>query len=209
MFLVGDALRWLDSAALHVAGVQVTWAEVLGDLTGAACVWLLARKNILTWPLGLLNNLFWGWLFFRAKLYADSSLQVVFFILGIYGFWQWRRPSKDLPVRRTRPREWIWLTLFTLPATAILTLFLSSATDSPAPLADASVLTLSLVATYGQAHRMIECWLVWIAVDVISVPLYLSRHLYPTAILYGIFGVLCVFGWIAWRKDLPTDPVTA
>lgn len=206
MLFVGDALRWLDSAALHLAGVPVSWAEVLGDITGAACVWLLARKNILTWPLGLLNNVFWGWLFFRAKLYADSSLQGVFFVLGIYGWWQWRRPAKDLPIRRIRRAEWVRIVLFTLPATAFFSLILARATDSPAPLADASVLTLSLAATYGQAHRWLESWAIWIVVDVISVPLYLSRHLYPTAVLYGIFGMLCIFGWIAWSRDLRPEP---
>lgn len=193
-------LVWLDRAAFHVAAVPVSWAELLGDVTGAACVWLLARQNILTWPLGLLNNLFWGWLFFRAKLYADSVLQGIFFVLGVYGWWRWRRPSEPARVRRTSRTTWWWLGALTASGTAFFALVLARATDSPAPVADASVLTLSLAATYGQAHRLLESWWIWIAVDVISVPLYLSRQLYPTALLYGIFGVLCVFGLIAWRK---------
>lgn len=195
-------LGWLDGAAFSIAAVPVTWAEVLGDITGALCVWLLARQNILTWPLGLLNNLFWGWLFFRAKLYADSVLQAIFFVLGVYGWWRWRRPARPDRVRRTTRKEWLVLAGLTSVSTALFALVLSHATDSPAPIADASVLTLSLAATYGQAHRLLESWWIWIVVDVISVPLYLSRQLYPTAILYAVFGLLCVFGLIAWSSDL-------
>jgi len=201
-------VAWLDSAALVVAGVPVTWAEILGDLAGAACVALVARQHILNWPLGLLNNVFWAWLFFRAKLYGDSSLQGFFFVLGVYGWYRWVQKGdrgETLPVRRTRPHEWKWLAVAVIVSTALLSVFLSHATDSPAPLADASVLTLSLAATWGQAEKLLESWWLWILVDVISVPLYVSRALYPTAALYVVFGALCVVGLRAWRADLGAE----
>ena len=69
-------------------------------------------------------------------------------------------------------------------------------------LRDASVLTLSLAATYGQTQKALESWWIWIVVDVISVPLYINRHLYPTAGLYVVFGVLCVGGLREWTRDL-------
>lgn len=197
-------LSWLDSAALVIAGVRVTWSEVLGDVTGAACVVLVARQHVWNWPLGLLNNVFWALLFWRAKLYSDSSLQGIFFVLGCYGWWRWLRPSNGatLAVRRTRAREWKVLASLVAVATAALAAWLAHATDSPAPLADALVLSLSLAATWGQAEKLVESWWIWIAVDVISVPLYVSRALYPTAVLYVIFGILCVFGLRGWSRAL-------
>lgn len=197
-------LTWLDSAALVIAGVPVSWAEVLGDLTGAACVALVARQHVWNWPLGLLNNVFWALLFWRAKLYSDSSLQGMFFVLGCYGWWRWRTGTAGtvLAVRRMRTLEWKVLTGLVVVATAALAAWLAHATDSPAPLADATVLTLSLAATWGQAEKRIESWWIWIAVDVISVPLYVSRSLYPTAGLYVMFGVLCVLGLRSWSREL-------
>ncbi|MFO0555622.1 MAG: nicotinamide riboside transporter PnuC [Polyangiaceae bacterium] len=203
--MLGSVLEWLDSAPISLGRVPVTWAEILGDVTGAACVWLVAKQNVWNWPLGLANNVFWALLFFRAKLYADASLQVIFFVLGCYGWWRWTRPSGrggSTRVGRTSRRAWSALVPTTVLMTSLFALLLSRFTDSPVPLADASVLTLSLAATWGQAHRLLESWWIWILVDVISVPLYLNRGLYPTAVLYAIFGLLCVKGLRDWTVAL-------
>jgi len=196
----------LTQAAFSVWGASITWAELLGDVSGGLCVWLVARQHIANWPLGLVNNVFWWLLFWHAKLYADSVLQIVFFALGVYGWWNWvfggAAGRNSLPVRRTTLREWLWLSLVTFASTAAVALFLAHHTDSPAPIRDASVLTLSLAATYGQTQKLLESWWLWIAVDAISVPLYISRHLYPTALLYFIFGLICVNGLWNWNRDL-------
>jgi nicotinamide mononucleotide transporter len=141
----------------------------------------------------------------RAKLHSDITLQGVFFALGCYGWWRVPRGARGdtaLAVRRTRRREWGVLAAAVVIATAGLAAWLAHATDSPAPLADASVLTLSLAATWGQAEKLIESWWIWITVDVISVPLYVSRGLYPTAGVYVIFGALCVVGLRGWSRAL-------
>ena len=142
----------LNRVAFTLWGAGVTWAEVAGDVSGALCVWLVARQHLLNWPLGLANNVFWSVLFWNARLYADASLQVVFFALGVYGWWTWLYAgpgaANSLPVRRTSRREWIWLGLITLAATVAASAFLRRFTDSPVPVWDASVLTLSLAATY-------------------------------------------------------------
>ncbi len=200
-----EVLRWLDSAALVIAGAPISWAEVLGAVSGLACVALVARQHVWNWPVGLINNVFWALLFWRAKLYSDSTLQGVFFALGCYGWWRWTRGVRGdaaLAVRRTRRGEWGVLAAAVVIATAGLAAWLAHATDSPAPLADASVLTLSLAATWGQAEKLIESWWIWITVDVISVPLYVSRGLYPTAGVYVIFGALCVVGLRGWSRAL-------
>jgi nicotinamide mononucleotide transporter len=88
------------------------------------------------------------------------------------------------------------------------TWWLARQTDSPVPLWDGSVLTLSLAATYGQARKLLESWWIWILVDVLSIPLYVVRGLYPTAVLYALFLALCIVGLRAWRRELqPPLPV--
>jgi nicotinamide mononucleotide transporter len=94
----------------------------------------------------------------------------------------------------------------TAAAIAAIAWLLSRHTDSPVPVADATVTGLSLAATYGQARKLVESWWIWIAVDVVSVPLYISRGLYPTAALYFVFGCLCVAGLRSWRRELSQSP---
>lgn len=184
----------------------ITSAELIGDVTGAACVWLVARQNIWNWPVGLLNNVFFFLIFWWSKLYGDAVLQVVFAALGIYGWWLWATGGEArtarLPVRRTSLGEWRLIGLTTLAATLGAATWLAEATDSPYPLWDAAVLTLSLAATYGQANKLLESWWLWIAVDVLSIPLYIVRSLYPTALLYAGFLALCLYGLRGWSREL-------
>jgi nicotinamide mononucleotide transporter len=207
-------LDWLNSTAAHLLGVDVSWAEVLGDITGLAAVWWAARERMWTWPVGNINSALFLVLFVDAKLYANAFLQVVFIALGFYGWWAWvRRPSEVVPtlaVRRTRPLEWAALVAIGVPFLAGWTVWLAARTDSPAPFWDSLTLVLSVLATYGQAKKLLESWWLWIAVDLVSVPLYLSRGLYPTGVLYVVFLVLCVVGlrdWTASTRLKRTDAV--
>ena len=202
----------MDPVAFVVAGSPVTWIELIGDLTGLACVYLVARANIWNWPVGIANTVLFFFVFVRARLYGDALLQVVFTALGIYGWWTWARPGErggELPVRRATPAETLAGAALSLAGTGVAALILAHNTDSPVPLWDASVLVLSLVATYAQAVKVVESWWLWIAVDVISVPLYVARALYPTALLYALFLALCILGLREWLRLLREQDVRA
>lgn len=183
--------------------------ELLGALTGLVCVALLTRQKVASWPLGIVNNALFCALFWRAKLYADALLQLVFAALAAYGWWQWAAPHRGdtVRVRRTTAREWSVLSVLTGVGTLIGAYWLRDHTDSPAPVWDASVLTLSLAATYGQTKKLLESWLIWIAVDLLSIPLYAWRGLYPTTLLYVLYLLLCVGGLRRWRHQLQSAPV--
>ncbi len=175
--------------------------EWIGAAAGLACVWLVARANIWNWPVSILNTTLYFVVFLRASLYADAALQVVFTVLGLYGWWSWRfggAQGGELGLRRATRVEVAFAAGGSLAGTSLSALVLAGATDSPVPIWDSSVLVLSLVATWAQARKMLESWWVWILVDLISVPLYLARELYPTALLYTLFLALCVVGLRRW-----------
>ena len=207
---VQDLLSPLRASAFTAWGAPTSWAELFGFISGAACVWLLTRQNIWSWPIGILNNALFFFLFIAAKLYADAALQVVFAVLGLYGWYRWLRPTgqhEPMRIRRTTAREWAVLSVCGVVGIAAATYWLSSSTDSPVPFWDSAVLMLSLLATYGQANKLVESWWLWIAVDVISVPLYINRSLYLTAILYAGFLLLCLVGLRDWSRDLTSRAV--
>jgi nicotinamide mononucleotide transporter len=200
-------IDWLSGVAFTAFGVGTTWAEVLGFGTGLVNVGLLVRRHILNWPVGILNVLLLNVLllmlvFWSAGLYADSGLQIVYVVLGCYGWWAWLYGGArhtPLVVRSTTRTEWQALAVAGVLLTAGLWLFLDRLTGSTVPLADALTTALSLLATYGQTRKLVESWWLWIAADLIYIPLYAYKDLWLTALLYVAFLLLCVLGLRSWR----------
>ncbi|GAA2503572.1 nicotinamide riboside transporter PnuC [Streptomyces thermolineatus] len=202
---VADLLAPLQQPLVTVLDTPVSWTEVLGFGSGALCVWLVARQHIANWPIGIANNLFFILLFTGAGLYADAGLQVVYIALAVYGWWSWVAGGPDtgrLPVSRTSARAWWVLAPAALAATALLTVLLDRATDSTVPFWDALTTALSLAATWGQCRKKVESWYLWIAADVVYIPLYAHKGLYLTSLLYVGFMALCVLGLRGWRREL-------
>ncbi|MCB1295280.1 MAG: nicotinamide mononucleotide transporter [Gordonia sp.] len=195
---------WLNSQAFAVAGQSFAVVEVVGFVTGALCVWAVTRQFTWNWPVGIANNIVFLVLFLGAGLYADSALQIAFAAVGAYGWWKWRRGDvapATLPVRRARAAEAVGGVLAVGVGTVVVAQLLNVHTDSTVPWPDAFILTASLLATWGQARKILEQWWVWITVDVVSIPLYAHKGLWLTAVLYTGFLALCIDGLRRWRTD--------
>jgi nicotinamide mononucleotide transporter len=177
--------------------------EIFGVLTGAVCVLLAAKENILNWPIGIVNNALFFVMFWRNKLYADSCLQLCYIAIAIYGWWRWSHAGDGasvLPVRSTSKTVAIVLAVLIPIAWAVLYQVLHRYTDSNVPVGDSLATVLSLAAQYMAGRKLLENWLVWIVVDVISIALFIYKQLYLTSFLYAVFIVMCVAGYLAWRK---------
>ncbi|BCN63273.1 putative nicotinamide mononucleotide transporter [Prescottella equi] len=204
-------IDFLTSTAFTTFGAPTSWAEVLGFVTGAWCVWLVGRQSVWNWPIGIANNLVWILLFATAGLFADSALQIVYIALAVWGWRNWVQgcAGDTLPVTGTTGTEWMWLAGAGIAGTGALMLLLATATSSTVPFWDAVTTVLSLLATWGQATKRWESWLLWIAADLIYIPLYLHKGLTLTALLYAGFLLLCVRGLLAWRRSRATEPALA
>ncbi|WP_175271613.1 nicotinamide riboside transporter PnuC [Prescottella equi] len=204
-------IDFLNSTAFTAFGAPTSWAEVLGFVTGAWCVWLVGRQSAWNWPIGIANNLVWILLFATAGLFADSALQIVYIALAVWGWRNWvqGRAGETLAVTGTTGTEWVWLAGAGIAGTGALMLLLDTATSSTVPFWDAVTTVLSLLATWGQATKRWESWLLWIAADLIYIPLYLHKGLTLTALLYAGFLLLCVRGLLAWRRSRATEPALA
>lgn len=143
-------------------------------------------------------------LFTDAGLYGDAGLQVVYILLGLWGWVQWlagRRGAEEMPVSRSSHQEWLGYAVALLVGTAAMWAFLEQFTSSTVPLADGLTTTLSLIATYGQIKKRLESWCFWIAADLVYIPLYQHKGLTLTALLYIGFACLCVYGLVDWRRS--------
>lgn len=192
--------------------------EIVAAALGALCVGLLIVRNHWSWPIGLGQVILTAAVFWEAKLYAETGLQVIFAFLQVYGWWAWlasRNTSADhtagmhgdeLIRVRTLPRAgWFLSIAITGLTTLIIAWFLIAFTDGQAPVFDALITASSLTAQYLLAARYHENWAYWIFVDVVSTPLYLARGLYPMAILYVIFLGMAIVGWFRWKRALESQ----
>lgn len=179
------------------------WSEALGASTGAVCVWLAAVSDPWTWPIGIANNLLYLVVFWRSRLYADALLQLVYVAISIYGIWRWRGGAGRVrPVERGSRTELSVVALAIAVGALGLWRLLDAATDSDVPLWDGLTTAMSLGAQWLMSRRILENWWVWIAVDLVYVPLYLYKGLTVTAGLYGLFLALCILGLRDWNRDL-------
>jgi len=186
------------------AGVQaMSGLEIIAVLLSASAVWLTVKQNLLCWPLGLVSVLMYSWVFFDVKLYSDMLLQLVYAVLQLYGWWQWTRGGVQHAGRQVSrlPGNQLLLSLAVGSAGSLLLGYLMAThTDAAAPWLDAALTSFSLVAQVWMAQKRLECWPLWIALDVIYVGLFLSKDLYLTAALYAVFTALAIAGWRAWQR---------
>jgi nicotinamide mononucleotide transporter len=201
-------VEWVLLPCIPLLMVTLTWfkiwslpmTEVLGFASGGICVWLVVREHIANWPIGLANNIAFFFLFLSTRLYADMGLQVVYFGFGLYGWWNWLHGGENrqsLTITRTTRKEWLIL-LLAIPATTLTLKELLHWLNGSAPLWDSLTTVLSLAAQYLLCRKRLENWWLWILADILYIPLYLSRDLPLTALLYGLFLVMCFLGLRQW-----------
>lgn len=199
------ALGTLDGRRFYERVVaQDGWAEVVGFVFGVAGVYLAAKGRVLNYPVGIVNVLTYAYVFWHVRLYADSVLQLVYFVMLVAGWRAWLHggpESTPLPVTRAPRLTLLWLTVTVVVLTAVLTPVLT-AVGGARPLVDTATAVGSLACQYLLNRKHIENWLGWMAVNIVYIPLYISRGLAATAVLYAIFLVLAVVGWREWSAKL-------
>lgn len=181
----------------------MTALEVAANVITAASIFLAARNSVHTWWTGIVGCILFEVLFWESRLYADVVLQTFFVLTSIYGWRHWVRGTNgnESPVRRTPPKAFAAFGIIALIATVTYGALLHRFTNAYAPFADSAVLMFSVVAQLLLMKRRLETWPVWILVNSIAVPVYFSRGLELTAILYAGYWVNAWFGWWTWRRE--------
>lgn len=179
--------------------------EVVAVVFGLLCVWLCVKENIWCWPTGLVQVSLYVIIFYQAKLYSDTILNVIYVGVQFYGWYHWLHGGRDrgeLAVSRlSAPALNGWIVV-TVVGTALWGYGMASLTDAAVPYWDAFTTVASLVAQWLMARKRVENWAFWIAVDVVAVGVYLYKGLHLTAGLYFVFLIMCIEGWRAWNRTV-------
>jgi nicotinamide mononucleotide transporter len=185
-----------------------SWIETLAVVLALAYVVLAIRQSVACWVAAFISSCLYVWVFFAARLYMDSALNVFYAVMAVYGFWQWRRVDRD---GAHHVRRWP-LSQNALAAAAILLLsavnwyFLSRYTPAAFPFVDSIVSWAAVFATFLVARKVYENWHWWLIIDAASACLYFAKGLYLTVLLFALYLVLIVIGMREWRRSLPLAP---
>lgn len=183
----------------------MNWVELVAVAFGLVSVWLAAREHIVSWPTAIVNVGIFFVLFWRARLYADSVLQLFYLSLSVYGWWAWLRGGAQhsaLQVSKAGRGVWLVGLPLALAGGVGLGFVLHRWTPSPVPYLDALLTSTSLLAQWMMTRKLLENWIVWIVADVIYVPMFISRGLPWTSVQYAVFLVLAWIGFTGWRKSM-------
>lgn len=180
--------------------------QIAGVALGLLYLWLEFRADIRLWIVGLIMPLVHGTLYYKAGLYADASMQVYYVLAGLYGWLVWRnaprRKSSAAKIGHT-PRR-IVPTLIAVYAAVHVSLYLLLArfTNSTVPFWDSLTTALCIVAMWMLSRKYVEQWLVWLAVDLVTVGLYFYKGIPLTAGLYALYSALAIAGYYRWRAQM-------
>ena len=181
--------------------------QVAGIALGLLYLYLEYKANIWLWVVGIIMPIVHGTLYFKSGLYADCSMQVYYILAGLYGLVAWsRKPSKKTQEDKSRgicqtpAKTWGIIFLLYVTLHAAIYFILIKFTDSTVPFWDAMTTALCIVAYWMLSRKFVEQWLVWLAVDAITVGLYIYKDIPLTAGLYALYCVLAIAGYRRWLK---------
>ncbi len=181
--------------------------EGLGVAAAIAYLILAIRQNSLCWVFAGISTVIYVYLFFTARLYMESVLNVFYLAMAIYGWVSWRQGSSentDLAVT-----IWPWRThavaLLVIVALSLVNgYFLTIYTDAEFPYIDSLTTWSAFWATFLVARKVLENWWYWLVIDVASIFIYWQRDLELTALLFVVYVIMIPFGFISWRRSMMT-----
>ena len=183
------------------------WFEILAAILAIIYLLLALKQDIRCWIAWIISSLMYLFVMLYAGLLMESALQIFYVGMGIYGWMQWdKRSAQDkLSIRRWNKKQHFYAIGSLLCIVVISGYLLSLNSNAVAPYIDSFTTWGAILATFMVAKKVLENWIYWFVIDFVSVFLFLSRELYPTAVLFVIYLVIIVFGYRAWIQAMRSN----
>ena len=187
--------------------ITAHWLDIVTTVLGLAYILLEYRASVWMWAVGFAMQALGIVLYYQKGLYADCGMEFYYLAMTVYGWWRWVRHSLPLEgdggrlcIRHFPPRLVLPWLLIIAAIWAFIYWLLVTFTNSNVPLADSFTTALSIVGIWALAHKYLEQWFIWIAVDVVTSVLYFYKDIPFKASLYALYVVIAVLGWFKWRR---------
>ena len=186
------------------------YLEIIGTLIGLLYLWLEYHASIFLWITGIIMPAVYIVVYYKAGLYADFGINIYYLIAAIYGWLVWSRGNPqnakaDLPIAHAPFKIYMPCLIIFLTAFVLIAWILINFTNSNVPWLDSFTTSLSFIAMWMLAKKYVEQWILWISVDAVSCGLYVYKELYFTSVLYGLYSIIAIFGYIKWLKSIHNE----
>jgi|TARA_B000000532_G_scaffold89937_1_gene71980 nicotinamide mononucleotide transporter len=184
--------------------LQANWFEIVAAILAIAYLILAMLQDIRCWVAWIISSLMYFFVMYSANLYMEALLQIFYIFIGLYGLYQWRfkADKKDaLKITTWSVKNHLIVIGALVFLTSLSGYVLMIYTAAASPFIDAFTTWGAIAASYLVAKKILENWFYWFVIDFVSVFLFISRELYPTALLFIVYLVLVVIGYSAWRKS--------
>jgi len=208
-------MHYITGSSVQIVSDFLSWffrsyIEILATITGLIYLVYSVESKIQLWFFGLITSLLYVYVFYSSGIYADMGINVYYVIISVYGWYHWKYPGKntkiDLPVSKITLKTGAVLLVITLVLFLVIAKILINFTDSEIAWYDAFTTAFSITATWMLARKILEHWLIWILVDLLSAILYVYKGLYPTVLLFIIYTTLAFVGYRQWLKQWKVQP---
>lgn len=180
------------------------WFEIVAALLAITYLLLAMRQDARCWIAWIISSLMYLFVMYSAGLYMEAGLQIFYLLMGFYGLYQWQYKLANNETLKIK----VWpITTHMMCLTALFLLvitsgyILSNNTDAASPYIDAFTTWGAIIASYMVAKKILENWIYWFVIDFVSVFLFVSRELYPTALLFCLYLVLVIIGYRSWKNE--------
>lgn len=185
------------------------WLDILTTILGLIYIWLEYRAHIALWVIGVIMPALDIVLYWQHGLYGDAGMACYYTFAALYGFYVWkfvktRKKKEPLPIIFMPRRQYLPTIVFFFVAWAAVYYVLVTWTDSTVPLLDSFTNALSFVGLWALARKYVEQWVFWMVVDGVCTFLYIKKGIPFKAMLYGLYVVIAIAGYLKWRSMAKT-----
>jgi len=193
-----------------ITGLQQTGPiEFIAVFAGIASVWFSSKENILVYPVGLVNTVFYIYLSVKGHLLGEASVNLYYTIMSVYGWILWAKKDKQkheavLHITYSNGKEWVqqvlFFTSFYIAIFASLTWAKQAFAPEAIPWADAFASATAYTGMWLMTKKKFESWIWWLATNIASIPLYFIKGYVFTSVQFFVLMIINIGGLIAWKR---------
>jgi len=207
----------IDHIFFEILDYPMSYLEFFSVISGLIAVALSAKAHIWSWPIGIINVVLSAFFYYQIQLYPDMFLMVFFFVTNIMGWWRWAHPKpgeedrhNELKVSFMKWRQFVLLSLGGVAGTVVVGSMASRLHEwlpylfslpSSYPYADSFILVMSVITTFFMIQKKVECWIIWIVIDIVATCLYYIKGAKFFAVEYFVFTLIATFALWNWINE--------